>query len=96
MLFGGAHYKLCIEGAWGERRVGQRSRRRGEVAQARQDYLINRNRMIYEGSSQVNVGTLLASTVNIPDSRFPSPFKSSLFKRWSPPSGRTVLDFLFS
>jgi hypothetical protein len=45
--------------------------------------------MIYEGSSQVNVGTLLASTVNITDSEF-----SSLFKMWSSPSGRTVLDYL--
>jgi hypothetical protein len=66
------------------------------VAQARQDYLINRNRMIYEGSSQVNAGTLLASTVNIKDSQFSSLFKSSLFKMWSSPSGRTVLDFLLS
>jgi hypothetical protein len=45
--------------------------------------------MIYEGSSQVNVGTLLASTVNVTDGQF-----SPLFKMWSSPSGRTVLDFL--
>jgi large exoprotein involved in heme utilization and adhesion len=66
------------------------------VARARQDYLINRNRMIYEGSSQVNVGTLLASTVNITDSQFSALFKSSLFKMWFSPGGRTVLDFLLS
>lgn len=66
------------------------------MAQARQDYLINRNRMIYEGSSQVNAGTLLASTVNILDRQFSTLLKFSLFKMWSPPSGRTVLDFLLS
>src|ERR1700738_1696435 len=42
----------------------------GQIKADGQIYLINQNGIIFGGSSQVNVSTLIASTLNIPDAAF--------------------------